>query len=600
MFIPTTLDEVKNLGWNKLDIILVTGDTYIDSPYTGIAVIGKLLCKAGYKVGIIAQPTCRLEAGVAVDSDIKRLGEPSLFWGVTSGCVDSMVANYTATKKRRKQDDFTPGGINNKRPDRAVIAYSNLIRRFFKSTKPIVLGGLEASLRRVSHYDYWNNEIRRSILFDAKADFLVYGMGEKAILEIARKLKNNESTDNICGICYASNFAKDGYNLLPSYEEVKTNSVAGKQKFTEMFQIFYSNNNSLTASGICQKQDTRYLIQNPPQNNLTEQELDEIYDMDFERDVHPYYKKNGMVRALETIRFSITTHRGCYGECNFCSIAVHQGTTVVSRSEKSILDEAKKITKLPDFKGYISDVGGPTANMYGTGCTNKEKICVDKRCVYPEICKGLDLSHKKQLELLIKLRALSGVKKVFVASGVRHDLVLEDKKYGLAYLKELILHHISGQLKISPEHTEEVVLKRMGKSGKNYLKDFKKLFDELNKHYCQADLLRTKSPSNQANLSDVQRKQFLTYYFIAAHPGCGIEEMKKLKQFVLKELKLIPEQLQIFTPTPSTYSTLMYYIEQDPNTCENIFVEKDISEKAAQKEIILSPTYKPKSYPFSK
>ncbi|MDO8734713.1 MAG: YgiQ family radical SAM protein [Elusimicrobiota bacterium] len=573
MFIPTTLDEVKNLGWEKLDSILITGDTYIDSPHTGIAVIGKLLIKAGYKVGIIAQPD------VATDSDIKRLGEPSLFWGVTSGCVDSMVANYTATKKRRKQDDFTPGGVNNKRPDRAVIAYSNLIRRFFKSTKPIVLGGIEASLRRVPHYDYWDNEIRRSILFDAKADLLVYGMGEKAVLEIAEKLKNNESAAHIRGVCYISDSVKDGYDLLPSYEEVRTDSAVGRQKFTEMFRTFYSNNDPLTAKGLCQKQDTRYLVQNPPQNNTTSQELDEIHSMDFKRDVHPYYKKQGQVRALETIRFSITTHRGCYGECNFCSIAVHQGTTVVSRTEKSILDEAAKITELPDFKGSISDVGGPTANMYGTACVNMEKInqghCKNKRCVYPKICEELNFSHKKQLELLVKLKALPGVKKVFVASGVRHDLVLEDKKYGHAYLKELVLHHISGQLKIAPEHTEEVVLKRMGKTAQNYLKDFKKLFDDLNKQY--------------------GKNQFLTYYFIAAHPGCGIEEMKKLKQFTLKELKLIPEQLQIFTPTPSTYSTLMYYTEQDPDTCENVFVEKDINKKAAQKEIILFSVNKKKA-----
>ncbi len=429
-------------------------------------------------------------------------------------------------------------------------------------------------MRRVPHYDYWDDEIRRSILFDAKADLLVYGMGEKAVLEIAEKLKNNESTDDIRGVCYISNSAKEGYDLLPSYEEVKSDTAVSRQKFTEMFQTFYSNNDPLTAKGLCQKQLTRYLIQNPPQNNITSQELDEIYGMNFERDIHPYYKKNGEVRALETIRFSITTHRGCYGECNFCAISVHQGTTVISRTEKSILDEAAKITKLPDFKGYISDVGGPTANMYGTGCREKIRYghCKNKKCVYPKICEKLDLSHKKQLELLVKLRALPGVKKVFVASGVRHDLICEDKKYGHAYLKELVLHHISGQLKIAPEHTEEVVLKRMGKTAQNYLKDFKKLFDDLNKQY--------------------GKKQFLTYYFIAAHPGCGIEEMKKLKQFAIRELKLIPEQLQIFTPTPSTYSTLLYYTEQDPDTCENIFVEKDINKKSAQKEIILFSVHK--------
>ncbi|MFH0947972.1 MAG: YgiQ family radical SAM protein [Elusimicrobiota bacterium] len=573
MFIPTTSEEVSNLGWGQLDVILVTGDTYIDSPHTGVAVIGKILLsarggsafggKAGYKVGIIAQPD------VSSEIDIKRLGEPSLFWGVTSGCVDSMVANYTATKKKRKQDDFTPGGENNRRPDRAVIAYSNLIRRFFKNTKPIVLGGIEASLRRLTHYDYWDNEVRRSVLFDAKADFLIYGMGEKAVLELTEKLKNNESPENVCGICYILQTPKDGYELLPSYEDVRTDPTIGRQKFTEMFQTFYSNNDPLTAKGLCQKQDTRYLVQNPPQNNLTSEELDEIYNLDYERDTHPYYKKNGPVRALETIRFSITTHRGCFGECNFCSIAVHQGTTVISRTEKSILEEAEKITKLPYFKGYILDVGGPSANMYGMACDKKLVLghCKNKRCLYPGICGELDISHKKLMELLIKLRALPGVKKVFVASGIRHDLVLEDKNYGLAYLKELVLHHISGQIKVAPEHTEHSVLSKMGKPDKSYLLAFKKLFDDLNEKY--------------------DRNQFLTYYFIAAHPGCSIWEMKKLKQFALKELKLLPEQTQIFTPTPSTYSTLMYYTGQDPLTKEDVFVERDTNKKGAQKEIIL-------------
>lgn len=557
MFIPTTREEINKLGWEKPDIILVTGDTYIDSPHTGTAVIGKLLLKTGYRVAIIAQPD------VNSDSDITRLGEPSLFWGVTSGCVDSMVANYTATKKKRKQDDFTPGGENNRRPDRAVIGYSNLIRRFFKNTKSIVLGGIEASLRRVPHYDYWDDRVRRSILFDAKANFLIYGMGEKTVLELAEKLKNSEFPEYVRGLCYIAPAPKDGYDLLPSYEEV----MSDKTKFTEMFNTFYSSANPLTAKGLCQKHADRYLVHNPPQNNLTAEELSKIYDMDYERDIHPYYKKYGHVRALETIRFSITTHRGCYGECNFCSLAVHQGTTVISRTEESIIDEAKRITKLPGFKGYILDVGGQTANMYGTGCSREEKHCGDKKCLYPEICKNLDLNHKKQLELLLKLRALPNIKKVFVASGIRYDLVLGDKRYGTIYLKELVLHHISGQLKIAPEHSEDVVLKRMGKPGKNCLIDFKKLFDDLNRQY--------------------GKEQFLTYYFIAAHPGCDIGEMKKLKEFAETELHMIPEQMQIFTPTPSTYSTLMYYTGQDPFTGENVFVEKDIRRKGAQKEIIL-------------
>ncbi|MDI6757604.1 MAG: YgiQ family radical SAM protein [Endomicrobiia bacterium] len=559
MFIPVTLEEINALGWDKLDIILVTGDAYIDSPHTGVSVIGKYLIKAGYRVGIIAQPD------VAGDADITRLGEPALFWGVTSGCVDSMVANYTATKKKRKEDDFTSGGQNNKRPDRAVIVYSNLIRRYFKNTKPIVLGGIEASLRRIPHYDYSDDAVRKSILFDAKADYLVYGMGEHALRDLAAKLNKGDSPSEVRGICYISKTPKEGHHLLPSYDEVKTN----KAKFAEMFNDFYVSNDPPTAKGLCQKQDTRYLIQNPPQDNLTPDELDGIYALDYERDVHPYYKKNGAVRALETIRFSITTHRGCYGECNFCSVSAHQGATVVSRSQESIIAEAEKIIKLPDFKGYISDVGGPTANMYGAECLNRSNHgrCKNKRCLYPVVCRTQDFSHKKQLELLSKMRALDGVKKVFVASGIRHDLVLEDKLYGAAYLDALVAHHVSGQLKIAPEHTEPSVLKRMGKPDKKYLTEFKKTFDDLNRRH--------------------GKNQFLTYYFIAAHPGCAGEEMKNLKSFALKELKLIPEQLQIFTPTPSTYSTLMYYTGHDPWTNENIFVEKDIRKKGAQKQVIL-------------
>lgn len=375
MFLPTTLEEMKKIGWQCLDIILVTGDTYIDSPHIGVAVIGHVLAGAGYRVGIIAQPDAKN------GEDITRLGEPRLFWGVTAGSVDSMVANYTALKKRRHSDDFTPGGENTRRPDRATIAYANLIRRHFKNTKPLVLGGIEASLRRTAHYDYWDNAVRRSLLFDSKADILVYGMGEKAVLEIARRLEEKENIQDIRGICYSSKEPKEGYILLPSYEDVKKD----KSKFTEMFRLFYANNDPLTAQGLCQQQDSRYLIQNPPAYRLSEKELDAIYDLPFERDVHPHYKKQGEVRALDTIKFSITTHRGCYGECNFCSITVHQGKTISSRSAASILREAKALTQLAGFKGYIADVGGPTANMYGIECDKKlhKGSCKDKRCLYP-------------------------------------------------------------------------------------------------------------------------------------------------------------------------------------------------------------------------
>ncbi|BDU49608.1 UPF0313 protein [Haliovirga abyssi] len=565
MFLPTTKAEMKKLGWNKLDVILVTGDTYIDSSYIGAAVIGKTLFNAGYKVGIIAQPN------IDNAEDITRLGEPELFWGVTAGSIDSMVANYTALKKKRRNDDFTPGGENNRRPDRATIVYSNLIKRYFKGGKPIVLGGIEASLRRIAHYDYWSKKIRKSILFDAKADILLYGMGEKTVLELTKAIKNSESIKNIKGICYISKNGEDEiektdkYIILPSFESVKQDKI----EFIKMFNLFYVNQDPKTAKGLIQKQDTRYLIHNPPQNYLTQSELDEIYNIEYERDVHPFYKKMGKTKALETIKFSITTHRGCYGECNFCAIAVHQGRTIRSRSEESILKEAKEIVGRKDFKGYINDVGGPTANMYQIECLKKENYgsCENKRCLYPKKCKTLTVSHKKQIELLKKLRSLENIKKVFVASGIRYDLILEDKKYGMEYLKEIVEHHVSGQMKIAPEHIEDNTLDKMGKPGKEYLKQFKDKFYELNEK--------------------TGKKQFLTYYFIAAHPGTTEKEMKKLKTFVSKELRMNPEQVQIFTPTPMTYSTLMYYTEMNPFTGEKLFVEKDMNKKRKQKDIVV-------------
>jgi len=559
MFLPTSREEMKKLSWDRLDVIIVTGDTYIDSPYIGAAVIGKVLQAAGYKVGIIAQPDTESE------KDITRLGEPALFWGLTGGSVDSMVANYTALKKRRRKDDFTPGGKNIKRPDRATIVYSNLIRNYFKKTKPIVLGGIEASLRRIAHYDYWDDQIRRAILFDAKADILVYGMGEKSVLELARNLKTGKDWKDIRGICYISPHYREEYTILPSYQEVKKD----KKKFISMFHDFYRNNDPLTAQGLCQQQDSRYLIQNPPSYPLAQKELDKIYDLPYEREVHPYYKKEGEVEALKTIKFSITTHRGCYGECNFCSITVHQGRVIQGRSEKSILREAKLLTKLGDFKGYILDVGGPTANMYGIECQKKLKSgsCTDKRCLYPQICPSLKINHKKQMEILNKIRRIEGIKKVFVASGIRYDMLLDDQKYGEEYLRELVKYHISGQLKIAPEHTENNVLEKMGKPDQGYLKRFRDKFLQINK--------------------EQKKTQFLTYYLIAAHPGCREADMDRLKEYTSQELKLNPEQIQIFTPTPSTYSTLMYYTERDPFTGQAIFAEKSLKKKGRQKKIVI-------------
>jgi uncharacterized radical SAM protein YgiQ len=404
MFLPTTRAELKNLKWDKLDVILVTGDAYIDSPFIGISVIGQVLANAGFRVGVIAQPD------IHSDIDICRLGEPELFWGISGGCMDSMVANYTATKKKRLRDDLTAGGRNNHRPDRAVVVYANLIRQYFKETKPLVLGGVEASLRRIAHYDFWSDSIRRSILFDARADALVYGMAEKATLELAQKMRDGQNIKDIRGICYISPAPPPDYIELPAYEKV----IADKKYFSQMFNTFYQNNDPLTAQGLFQQHGPRYLVQNPPQSNLTAEELDNIYSLDFARDVHPYYKAQGKVRAIETIKFSLTTHRGCYGECNFCSIGLHEGRTVISRSEKSIIAETQKLAVQPDFKGYILDVGGSTANMYGIDCQRKQAqgACQDKRCLYPQVCASLRPDHSRQINLLKELRKINGVKKV--------------------------------------------------------------------------------------------------------------------------------------------------------------------------------------------
>lgn len=559
MYLPTTAEEFKQLGWQQADILLVSGDSYIDSPFIGAAVIGKALAQAGFKVGIIAQPDLN------TPDDITRLGEPRLFWGVTGGCVDSMVANYTASRKKRRTDDYTPGGVNDRRPDRAVIAYSNLIRRHFKNTVPIVLGGIEASLRRVTHYDFWSNALRRPILFDAKATYLLYGMAESSVVELANCLHSGGDPTSLRGLSYISNHAPEGYLQLPAHEE----AAADKMAFIELFHMFYQNNDPVSASGLCQRVGDRMLVQNPPAPYPDQAGMDAIHAQPYELDQHPYYARQGAVRALETIRFAISTHRGCYGECNFCAIAVHEGRTVRWRSEQSILAEAERIAAHPDFKGYIQDVGGPTANMYGFECAKKLKLgsCPDRRCLYPEICPALKIDHSRQLSLLRKIRKIPGVKKAFVASGIRYDMVLKDKAHGREYLKEIVDFHVSGQLKVAPEHTDDAVLRRMGKPGARSLLEFKQMYDELNR--------------------EAGRNQFLTYYLIAAYPGCSDAEMRQLRQFAGEKLHIHPEQVQIFTPTPSTYGSLMYYTEMDPFTLEPLFIEKDPIRKERQKQIVV-------------
>ncbi len=549
---------MDELNWDCLDVILVTGDSYIDHPSIGVSVIGHVLLNAGCRVGIIAQPD------IGSDKDITRLGEPQLFWGVSSGSIDSMVANYTASGKHRKQDDYTPGGDNRRRPDRAVIAYTNLIRRLFKNTCPIVLGGVEAGMRRIAHYDFWSRSIRRSILFDAKADIVVYGMGERATAELAEALKNGKDYRGIRGICYIAKEKPPDSIELPACREVMEDGAA----FTDMFRQFCQNSEGEDARTICQLHDTRYLIQNPPQPPLSPAELDSVYALDYERDQHPYYEAQGKIRALDTIRFSITSHRGCFGGCSFCSISLHQGRAIVSRSEESILQEARLLTRHREFKGVITDVGGPTANMYGFACSRKKAnfACRNSGCLSPEPCKNLRIAHRIQIDLLRKLRQLPGVKHIFVASGIRHDMVMADKKYGRPYLEELVRHHLSGQMKIAPEHISPPVLRLMNKPVNACLPPFKDLFYEIN--------------------LACGKKQFLTYYFIAAHPGCTLEDMADLKRFCTKELRTNPEQVQIFTPLPSTWSSVMYHTETAPGDGSKIFVEKAPGRRQEQKDML--------------
>ncbi len=570
MFLPTTPEELKERNIKQLDIILVTGDAYIDSPFMGVSLVGRVLEANGFSVGIIAQPD------LDTDQDISRLGEPRLFWGISGGAVDSMVANYTASKKWRKQDDYTPGGVNNRRPDRAVLVYTNLVRRFFKNTVPIVLGGIEASLRRIAHYDFWSNRIRRSILFDAKADYLLFGMAHASIVHLARGLQNEKegienhyAVTDIPGLGFIDNQPKG--TELPSFEEVSSD----KSKYTDSFKTFYDNTDPITASALSQRHQDRYLILNPPAPYSTTAELDAIHELDFQRDLHPYYQSMGKVRALETIRFSIPTHYGCYGECNFCAITVHQGRTVRWRSQESIVKEARRMTRDKDFKGYIFDLGGPTANMYGYECKKKlqKGSCPDRRCLFPKPCPTLKPNHKAQVTLLSDIERLPGIKKVFINSGIRYDLILQDKTKGNAFLKKLVRDHVSGQMKVAPEHTSPHVLSLMGKQTVDDLLAFKKTFDRIS--------------------SESGKKQFLTYYLIAAHPGCTAKDMGKLKEFTREKLKINPEQVQIFTPTPSTFSTLMYYTGQDPFTQELLFVEKDIRAKEKQKQMVTDKSNRP-------
>ncbi|AMW32502.1 uncharacterized radical SAM protein YgiQ [Fervidobacterium changbaicum] len=573
LFLPTTEEEVKAHGFKSLDVILVTGDAYIDHPSFGAALIARLLESRGYKVGIIAQPEG--------PEDIKRLGKPNLFFGVTSGSVDSMVANYTASRKKRKSDDYTPGGINNKRPDRAVIQYVNWIKQAFKDVK-IVIGGIEASLRRFAHYDWWSDRVRKSILLDSKADILVYGMGERAILEIAQRTASGKDLDNIRGtviwksslnVLESEENGLGNVNLriikLPSYEEV----VNDKRKYAEAYRLMVENTEPFKNVVLVQKHDTRYVIQYPPAWPLTQRELDELYLLPYTRRVHPYYLAKGPVKAIETVRFSITAVRGCFGNCAFCAITNHQSTHVVSRSTESILEEARILTKMPEFRGTIVDVGGPTANMFALSCSvrNTKGQC-PKNCLTPDICKmALSSSSKNDaadefIELLKKVKSIPGVKHVFVGSGIRHDLILAS--LNADYIISSLVDFTSGQLKLAPEHAHPDVLRIMRKPPVGLFLEFKRRFEEAARKKGQ--------------------KKYVIGYFIVAHPGEGEKENKYLREFIKKNLGYVPQQVQIFTPTPGTLSTTIYYTGLEPFTGDEVYVEKKDKVRNIFKENIVN------------
>ncbi|MBD3230672.1 MAG: YgiQ family radical SAM protein [Candidatus Lokiarchaeota archaeon] len=547
-FLPMNKEEMRLKSWNFLDIIIVTGDAYIDHSSFGAAIIGRVLENQGYKVGIIAQPQSR--------NEYMKLGKPKLFFGITAGNMDTLVSNYTPLKRRRDQDAYSPSGKPGLRPDRATIVYTNKIKGIFKDSITII-GGIEASLRRFAHYDYLSNKIRRSILFDSKADLLVYGMGEKPITEIANLLKAGIEIDEIRdvrGTCIKKRELTPETIKMPSFSEVKNN----KDKFIEAFLKIRANSNPYNAKPLAQSQNGLYLYQNPPLLPLTSNELDAIYELPYQFKPHPSYKKE--IPAFNTVKNSIVTHRGCFGACNFCAIYAHQGSVIQDRSIDSILQEIERISKLETFHGVISDLGGPSAGMYGMNC-GIGKYCPEKSCLTPEICPHLKADFSKFRKLLEKARNLPFIKHVFVRSGFRFDLLLED----IELLEELMRHHISGQLKVAPEHIIDTTLKYMNKSTSEKFKKFVRVFKRLNK--------------------DTRRKLFIIPYWLAGHPGTTLSDQIELARY-LKLSHLYIKQTQLFIPTPMSASTCMFWTGKDPFTEEGVYVPYSYSEKKMQKALL--------------
>lgn len=557
-FLPINKEDMEKRGWEQLDFIFVSGDAYVDHPSFGPAIICRLLESRGYRVGIIAQPDWRGK------EDFKRLGRPRLGFLVSSGNLDSMLNKFTAAKKFRSSDNYSPGGKAGLRPDRAVIVYCNKIREIYKKT-PLIIGGIEASLRRFAHYDYWSDSVRRSVLIDSRADLLVYGMGERQVVEIADQLSSGMEISAIRGVRGTVYAADDldsfwDYREIPSYEEVS----GSKKKFAEAFKEQYLEQDAFRGKALAQCSGDRYVVQNAPALPLDTVEMDEIYALPYMRTYHPIYEKDGGVPAIEEVKFSLVSQRGCFGGCNFCAIVSHQGRIIQSRSKESILTEARLLTELPDFKGYIHDVGGPTANFRRPSCKHQLKrgTCRGKQCLAPVPCKELKADHGEYIDLLRSLRALPKVKKVFIRSGIRYDYLLQAKD---DFLRELCAYHVSGQLKVAPEHVAEKVTKLMGKSGKNVYVKFAAAFKKVNR--------------------ELGKEQYLVPYFMSSHPGAGLKEAVELAEFI-RDLKYRPEQVQDFIPTPGSLSTCMYYTGVHPLTNEAVYVAKDPVEKRMQRALL--------------
>lgn len=557
-FLVTERADMEARGWAELDFVLISGDAYVDHPSFAPAVIGRYLESKGYRVGIIAQPDW---------NDVnafKKLGKPRLASLVTAGNLDSMLNKFTAAKKIRREDDYSPGGGAGHRPDRATLVYSNRMKEAFRDV-PLIIGGIEASLRRFGHYDYWSDTVRRSILVDSKADVLIYGMGELQIIELAEALDQNrfeESLPNIRGICYMS---KEIPSIdcveCPSFEEIK----ADKMAFADAFRIQYDEQDPFYGQPIVQKHGDRYVVQNVPALPLTQEQMDAAYDLPYTRKWHPSYDDKGGVPALSEVQFSLVSQRGCFGSCSFCAITNHQGRIIQNRSHQSLIDEAKLMINMDGFKGYIHDVGGPTANFRHLACDKQAVFgaCKGRTCAAPEPCENLNTNHDDYIALLRKLRKLKGVKKVFVRSGLRYDYVLADNNK--AFVKELCQYHVSGQLKVAPEHVSKRVTTMMGKAGKEEFLTFKKWFEEANR--------------------ELGKKQYLVPYFMSSHPGCTLEDAIELAEF-LRDQHMYPEQVQDFIPTPGSLSTCMYYTGINPLDGKPVYVAKKGRDKAKQRALM--------------